>query len=206
MTMNSEKKELFCKLLAETKREGIENLISCLESNGFFDSPCSTKYHLCTEGGLLEHSLNVYDVLCQLNESMNAGIPVESIVLCALLHDIGKAGDHGKKNYVPKYVRSKSKNKETGEYDMVRSVAEPFESNKDLMYEEHEIRSVIIAERFIYLSEDEETAILHHNGLFGKLDTKFGTGDPNFCKTKLAFLLHTADMYCSRFLEVDPVE
>ena len=89
---------------------------------------------------------------------------------------------------------------------MVRSVAEPFESNKDLMYEEHEIRSVIIAERFIYLSEDEETAILHHNGLFGKLDSKSFGSDPNFCKTKLAFLLHTADMYCSRFVEVDPVE
>lgn len=188
-------------LLLSTKREGIEELISAMEEGGFFEAPCSGAYHLCKEGGLAEHSLNVYENLSRLSAGMGAGVDRDSIIICALLHDLGKMGDHGKPNYVANYVKSKTKNKETGEYDMVISSAKPYETNKELTYEEHEIRSLLIAERYIHLTEDEETAILHHNGLYGKLDSSFGNA--NYCKTKLAFLLHTADMWCSRFVEVE---
>jgi len=176
-------------LLKATKREGIDSLIEAMEKGGFFTAPCSGAYHLCKEGGLAEHSLNVYNILCLLNETLQAGISDESLILCALLHDLGKMGDHNKPNYVPNILKS-------GKI----SDGKPYETNKELTYEEHEIRSVIIAERYIYLSEDEETAILHHNGLYGKLDSSYGNA--NYSKTKLAYLLHTADMYVSRFIEV----
>jgi putative nucleotidyltransferase with HDIG domain len=190
-------------LLMMTERPGIENLIKAMEEGGFFTAPCSGAYHLCNEGGLAEHSLNVYNSLIQLNDSLEAGLDEKSMILIALLHDLGKMGDHGKPNYVANYVRSKSKNKETGEYDMVISSSKPFETNKELNYEEHEIRSVIIAERYISLTEDEETAILHHNGLYGKLDSSFGS---YFDKHQMSFLLHVADMWCSRFVEVKEEE
>lgn len=45
----------------EIKREGIEKLIKWLTSSDFFAAPSSTKYHGSYEGGLCEHSLNVYD-------------------------------------------------------------------------------------------------------------------------------------------------
>ena len=196
-----DKKEQFIELLKQTKRDGIENLITWMEKNGFFESPCSCAFHLSKEGGLVEHSINVYNTLVILDDALCANIPAESMLICALLHDLGKAGDHGKHGYVPNMIKSKTKNKETGEYDIVQSAAKPFETNKHLTYEEHEIRSLLIAERFIYLSEEEETAILHHNGLYGKLDSSYGTH--NYDKTKLAFLLHTADMYCSRFSELE---
>lgn len=196
-------KERIIKLLSSTNVDGIYALINWMEDNGFFTAPCSGAHHLCKEGGLAEHSLNVYDTLVKLNEAMDAKISEKSIVLCALLHDLGKAGDHGKPNYVENYVSSRKKD-ENGNVIMVRSEAKPYETNKELTYEEHEIRSVIIAERFIPLTEEEETAILHHNGLFGKLDSGFG--NHNYDKTPLAFLLHTADMYCSRFIEVEQEE
>lgn len=201
-------KEKFIDLLRSTKREGIDNLIKVMDEGGFFTAPCSGAYHLCHEGGLLEHSLNVHNKAMELARLwLDDSLPEEekleflnSVRLCSLLHDLGKMGDHGKSNYVVNYVRSKTKNKETGEYDMVQSSSKSYETNKDLTYEEHEIRSLLIAERYIHLTEDEETAILHHNGLYGKLDSSFGNA--NYCKTKLAFIIHTADMYCSRFVEV----
>jgi len=47
------------------KREGSLELLEFLSSSksDFFDAPCSTKYHLSKEGGLVEHSLNVYECL-----------------------------------------------------------------------------------------------------------------------------------------------
>lgn len=194
-------KQMITDLLLSTKRKGVKDLINHMDEAGFFTAPCSSKYHLAKEGGLAEHSMNVYSIMIQLCESLGTGIPLESIILTSILHDLGKTGDHGKPNYIEKMVRSKSKNKETGEYDMVRSEAEPYQTNPNLTYEEHEIRSLLIAERYISLTEDEETAILHHNGLYGKLDSSYGNA--NYSKTKLAFLLHTADMYCSRFVEIE---
>ena len=47
-------------LLLSTKRQGMEALIDHMEENGFFTAPCSTSHHLSKEGGLAEHSYNVY--------------------------------------------------------------------------------------------------------------------------------------------------
>lgn len=199
-----ENKEKILDLLRSTKRAGILPLSVEMETGGFFTAPCSAKYHLCKEGGLAEHSLNVYYIMKQLCTTLMTEEELDqyrdSIVIVSLLHDLGKMGDYGKPYYTEKMVRSKTKNKETGEYDMVRSEAEPFQVNSDLTNEEHEIRSLTIAGKYIDLTEDEYTAILHHNGLYGKLDSAYGNA--NYCKTKLAFLLHVADMYASRFMEV----
>ena len=42
------------------KRDGIEKVLAWLESTDFFTAPASTQYHLCVEGGLCQHSLNVF--------------------------------------------------------------------------------------------------------------------------------------------------
>lgn len=192
-------KEEIISLLKGTQVPGIDRLIEHMENHGFFSSPCSGKYHLAVCGGLAEHSLNVYHIMKELAESLCVGnhIKDENIILCALLHDLGKMGDHGKPNYVEKMVRSKSKNKETGEYDMVRSAAEPFETNKELHYIDHEVRSVIIAERYIELNEEEEFAILYHNGMYGTFKYQLSGKE-----TELYMLLHFADMWASRVKEV----
>ena len=56
-------KEEFIELLRSTKREGIENLLAFLEKSDFYTAPASTRFHGNYEGGLLEHSMKVYEIL-----------------------------------------------------------------------------------------------------------------------------------------------
>lgn len=201
--MNTEMREKISDLLMSTGREGMDNLVQWMDDNGFFAAPCSGGNHLAKEGGLAEHSLNVLNVLQDVSFLLCKGPEIlskeqqDSIIICALLHDLGKCGDHGKAGYVPNFVRSKKKN-ENGEYDLVQSTAKPYGVNKELMYIPHEVRSVAIAERFITLTEEEEFAILYHNGLYG--DFRYAIQGK---ETPLYLLLHFADMWASHVLEVE---
>ena len=56
-------KEHFLELLRGVKREGIEELIQFMEKTDFFKAPASTRFHGDYEGGLVEHSLKVYEIL-----------------------------------------------------------------------------------------------------------------------------------------------
>lgn len=179
-------KHRFYDILLDLQREGIEDLVAYMNKMNFMDAPCSGKYHLSVPGGLLEHSLNVYDIMKDLASALKVDVPEESIAICALLHDLGKMGDFGKPNYVENILKS-------GKV----SEAEPYKTNKDLLYIPHEIRSIAIIERFMELSEDEEFAILYHNGLYG--DLKYAL---NGKETPLYMLLHFADLWCSRVVEV----
>ena len=78
-------------LRKNVKRDGVEDLINyLLNESDYFIAPASTVYHLCEDGGLAQHSLNVLGILMHLNETMKAGVSNESIVLCALMHDLCK--------------------------------------------------------------------------------------------------------------------
>ena len=99
----NEKKERFIELLRSTGRQGIEEVVNYLEKSGFFTAPASTKHHLSFEGGLMEHSMNVYDVAMALRGPIVAMKPgvgeclsEKSIVIAALLHDICKANTYRK--------------------------------------------------------------------------------------------------------------
>ena len=79
-------------------REGARELLDFLLSDhcDFFTAPASTRYHGAYEGGLLEHSLNVYDCLCdqlartRVKEVYGNSYSEESIAIVALLHDLCK--------------------------------------------------------------------------------------------------------------------
>jgi 23S rRNA maturation-related 3'-5' exoribonuclease YhaM len=167
-----------------------------MDNNGFFTAPCSGQYHLCKEGGLAEHSLNVYRytyaVAVQLLETQSIIDDdfMNGLIIVSLLHDLGKAGQFGKPNYVPNLVSDKK-----GGY--VQSDKKPYETNKELLAVPHEIRSIQIASQFIELTEDESFAILQHNGMYG--DLKYSLQGK---ETPLQMLLHFADMWCSRVVEV----
>ena len=64
-------------------------------------SPASTKYHLNSEGGLLEHSIGVAETLLQMRAVLTPEISEESCVIVGLFHDIGKIGMPGKPYYLP---------------------------------------------------------------------------------------------------------
>ena len=164
--------------------DGMSDLIMAMEDGGFFTAPCSGQFHLAEEGGLAKHSLNVLQQMQALNIALNAQLNERSIVLCAILHDLGKAGDFGKPNYVPNILKS-------GKV----SDSKPYETNKDLLYIDHAIRSVVMAERYIELTEEEEHAIIYHNGKY----THIGY---DLKETPLMMILHFADLWVSRVTEI----
>ena len=89
-------KQEFIGLIEGIKREGanIPRLIHKLETSDFFYAPASTKYHAAYEGGLCEHSLNVYHNMLKLIKN-TPGLDdycydEDSIKIVALFHDISK--------------------------------------------------------------------------------------------------------------------
>lgn len=176
-----------CDLLRATHRDGVDDLILWMDENGFFTAPCSTQFHLANAGGLAEHSLNVLcialDLVPQLD--MHMQIPKDSVIISALLHDLGKCGQFGKPEYTENLLKS-------GKV----SESKPWERNKELLPVDHEVRSVAIASQFIQLTEEEQFAILNHNGLYGSF--KYGLQGN---ETPLQMIVHFSDMWASRVIE-----
>ena len=91
-------KEEFIELLRSTEREGVDDVIEELEALGFFTAPASCSQHLNTEGGLVEHSLNVCKVGLMLRKQMNElepglenEVPEDRVKIACLLHDVCKS-------------------------------------------------------------------------------------------------------------------
>lgn len=186
-------KNRIIELLKSTNRKGMENLIEYMEKNGFFDAPCSGQYHLAKAGGLAEHSLNVYETAREFFFAHD--IPDESLIICTLLHDLGKMGQFEKPNYVPNMLKGRA-TKANPNPEPVQSEAKPYITNPDLLYVDHEVRSVVIASMFIELTEEEQQAILWHNGLYGAFKYEIPGKE-----TPLFLLVHWADMYAARVME-----
>ena len=189
------KKEEFISLYqSRITREGADKLLEYLDSpqSDFFTAPASTRFHGSYEGGLLEHSLNVYYCLYdylnrdRVKEMYNISCSEESIAIVSLLHDLCKI------NCYQKGTRNvKDKN---GVWQTVPT----FEYADDLPYG-HGEKSVYIISGFMRLSREEAFAIRYHMGFSGT-EPQNNVGSA-FEKYPLAFALSTADMEATYFLE-----
>ncbi len=197
MSTEMTNKERFLSILREkVKREGIDNLIDflCSDHCDFFTAPASTRYHGAYPGGLLEHSLNVYDCLCdylarpRVREMYGLQFSEESVAIVALLHDLCKV------NF---YVESTRNVKENGQWKAV-----PYYTIEDQLPYGHGEKSVYIASGYMRLTRDEAFAIRYHMGFSGNEDAN--TVGQAFAKFPLAVALFTADMEASYFVEGMP--
>lgn len=91
-------KDKFIKAYTENiTRPGADKLLAWIESSDFFTAPASTRFHLSSPGGLLEHSLHVFErmkAICANEATITPGFnepSMETIAVCGLLHDICKA-------------------------------------------------------------------------------------------------------------------
>jgi hypothetical protein len=141
--------------LTNNEKEVGQFLKWLLEESDFFKAPCSTEFHLAVEGGLAEHSLNVYDLLYD-KVTRHFGllnvIPEPSIILCGLGHDLCKVNF-----YIPGYRNVKDD--VTGKWERV-SVYKV----KDQHPMGHGEKSVSILQDFFKLTEWEKMAIRWHMG------------------------------------------
>ena len=174
------------KALVVDRKEDFTRLTDFMENNtDYLRAPASTRFHLCYEGGLLEHSCNVAEKLLRLREAMAPDISVESCVIVALVHDLGKAGMPGNPQYLPNEPTAKQK-----QYGYPATV--PYRFNTDLAYLSVPVRSLYLAAPLIDLSEEEVQAIVYHDGQY--------VDDNHSVATKelpLTLLLQYADSWSS---------
>lgn len=176
------------------KREGADKLLEYMlsKSSDFFTAPASARFHGAYQGGLLEHSLNVYDCLKdylsreRVKNTYRLNYDEESVAIAALLHDICKINCYK--------VGSRNVKDENGVWQSVPT----YEYDDRLPYG-HGEKSVYIITGFMKLTREEAFAIRYHMGFSG-VEDKRCVGD-SFEQFPLAFALCTADMEATYFVE-----
>ena len=178
-------KDDFLKIYTESiHRDGVGKLLDWLKKSDFFTAPASAKYHGNHEGGLCEHSVNVYR---RLNSAVTSskveiinpkGISIsETVAVCGLLHDICKV------NFYTTSTRN-VKNEQTGQWEK-----QPYYTVDDKVPYGHGEKSVYIISGFMHLTREEAFAIRFHMGDYADRNTPKA-----FRMFPLALMLHIADL------------
>lgn len=187
---NREMKEEFLSLLRSTNREGMDKLIEFLLKTDFFKAPASTRFHGDYEGGLLEHSMKVYEILKEKVEKSSFPIEVapESIIIIALLHDICKVNF-----YKVDYRNAKN---EFGEWEKV-----PYYTVEDTIPYGHGEKSVMMLTEYIKLTSEEKYCIRWHMG-FSEPKELYTTLGQAYKKYPLGLLVFEADLEATYFYNI----
>lgn len=159
-----DKKKQFNELLLGTYRTGITALIEYLEETDFYTAPASTNFHDNEEGGLLSHSLKVHELffsklskVYEYSKNFNSELTYDQIIISSLLHDLCKVNLYHK---VKKWRKDdKGKWEEYEVYEV-----------KDSFPIGHGEKSVIVAQRFIKLTDAEVMLVRWHMGGFVSKD------------------------------------
>lgn len=183
-------KEEFISLLRSTNREGMEEFIQFLEKTDFFKAPASSRFHGNFEGGLVEHSMKVYEILKEKvrNSVIDLKVNEDTLIIVALLHDICKA------NYYKIDYRN-AKN-ERGEWVKV-----PYFTVEDTIPYGHGEKSVMMITEYMKLTSEEKYAIRWHMG-FTEPKELYNTIGVAYKKYPLALLLHEADLEATYFFDI----
>lgn len=178
---------------ASIKRDGADKLLDYLANKSdFFTAPASARYHSAVEGGLLQHSLNVYHCLCaylereRVRELYHLQAEPETVAIAALLHDVCKIGCYK--------VSSRNVKDEKGVWHSV-----PYYEFSDPLPYGHGEKSVYVISGYMRLTREEAFAIRYHMGFSGNEDNRdVGAAFQQF---PLAFALSVADSEATYFLE-----
>ena len=181
--------EIIESYLSATNLPNIDKLLAWLNATDFYTAPASCKYHLCCDGGLAQHSLNVFNALFDFAFHGIIDYETEPIALAALLHDVCKIH-----MYEKCFKWRKNDNNEWEQY-------ETYTINERFAYG-HGEKSVYLVEQFVKLPYDVAQAIRAHMGFS---DNSFKGGDkliPNiFTENPLALYLSFADQHATFITE-----
>lgn len=168
------------------RKNEFDAFINMLEKDSsWLTSPASTKYHLNTPGGLLEHSVGVTETLLKIRETLAPQISEESCVIVGLLHDVGKIGMPGKPRYIKNTDAWQIKNR-----NMTYNI------NPDEVYMGLAARSIYLISKYIPLSDSEAQAILYHDGQYVE-----GNKEVAHHEMPLTLLAHFADLWTATVYE-----
>ncbi len=205
--------ERFEKLLSGIQREGVDKLLSFIQKSDFYTAPASTRFHLSCEGGLLKHSLHVYECLIAKRNSpiwsnILSNVSDETLVIVSLLHDLCKTYFYVKdfrnqKTYEPEKVSAASprevKHDAKGDYIWETVPTYTIENKYPLG---HGQKSVYFILQYMKLSMEEIAAITHHMGAYCDSSQWNELGEA-YEKWPLCLALHEADAEATHLLEKD---
>ena len=188
MTVSERYTELKRKVVS--RREEFADLMNFIETQtSYLAAPASTKYHLCHEGGLLEHSVNVAETILKLRKTLAPELDEESCVIVALLHDLGKAGVPG----CPQYLENKASQKQK-QYGYLPAF--PYHFNEELTFLSVPIRSLYLTLPYFHLTQEEVQAIAYHDGQYVPENRGVAAKE-----CKLTLLLQYADNWSGFIME-----
>ncbi len=179
------------------ERDGAEELLNFLEKSDFFTAPASTRSHSNFEGGLCLHSVNVFKrfvriLECEFGQDWQKIIPLESVAIIALLHDVCKI------NFYTVEMRNV---KVDGQW-----VQKPYYKIEDTLPYGHGEKSVYMISGFMKLTREEAMAINWHMGSFDERVRNNSAMLKNvFTNYPIAFLFHIAD-YMTTYLDEKSVD
>lgn len=169
-------------------RNGSEQLLAWLDSTDFYTAPASTRFHGDYEGGLVEHSVNVWRELIRLLKAYpEIRTSVETATIIALLHDVCKIGCY----------KQEMRNVKDGTVWVRRPF---YKFDEDFCYGGHGAKSVYLIQRFMPLSDEEAVAVHCHMGFADRGHGDYSLGNA-YEHYPLAWLLHVADESASYLLE-----
>ena len=150
------------------KREGAQELLAWLTgtNSDFFTAPASTRYHSAYEGGLLEHSINVYECLRdylarnKVRDEFGLSYSDETIAIVSLLHDLCKVN-------VYRVSTRNVKDPATGQWKPM-----PYYEFDDNLPYGHGEKSVYVISGFMRLTREEAFAIRYHMGFSNEDDAR----------------------------------
>lgn len=182
-----ELRQEFTKIFTENiKREGADKLLEYLASSSdFFTAPASGRRHNSFEGGLVAHSINVFNrfkrnIILEYGENYAETISDESIAIIALLHDLCKVN-----TYTVDYRNQKI----DGQWVQV-----PYYAYSNSLPYGHGEKSVYIISGFMRLTREEAMAINWHMGGFDPRTQATTDMSEAFSRFPMAVLFHVADL------------
>jgi hypothetical protein len=181
----SQNTEFIVSKLQETERPGIEAFIESLKREGYFEAPASKNYHLNVEGGLAQHSINVYRAFQKLYKiareegGLKFEIPENSIILVSLLHDVCKVSHY--------------KKAEKG-----------YDYNENDLTLGHGEKSIYVIASFIRLTDVEAMMIRWHMGTYDSGD--YMRYQKHIEKYPEVLLFHFADNFATHYIDTEYVE
>jgi 23S rRNA maturation-related 3'-5' exoribonuclease YhaM len=177
------------KRLGEKLGSQINDLVKFLiQRTSWMTAPASTKYHLCVDGGLVIHSVNVTECAIKLRDCLMPEIPIDSVILCAMLHDGGKIYSQSNPDgtVAPRYQINTGSSRGQYPYTYTKGGNEIALTIKDLL----------IPFKFVDMSDAEMQAILFADGMYVDVNKSLAHNE-----TPLACIIHWADFWEGHVVE-----
>lgn len=189
----------FLTIYKDIRRPGADKLLAWLETTDFFTAPAGAKHHGAHAGGLVVHSLNVWNRLREitLRDTIDGKAILdltpetnETVAILALLHDVCKVGVYHTET-------KRRRNPDTGTWEDYQAYTfrDPFPLG-------HGEKSLYLITKYMALTEEEALAIRRHMGAFDDA-VKGGSRalDAAMDVPPWVWRLHEADMCAARIDE-----